>query len=87
MNLMLRGLRSIIDVDDFVGLRSFHASFLDFLFDPARAADYHVDIEQWHASNFHRVFSLVTSSMPVLQPSEIQNRLVSVVVRYFKTHV
>ena len=86
MSLMLRGLRSIIDVDNFGRPRSLHASFHDFLFDPARAKDYHVDIEQWHASNFHRVFSLVNQSMPVLQPSGIQNRLVSIVIRHFTTH-
>jgi len=90
INLMLRGLRSIVAVE-LPMFRSFHPSFLDFLFDPARAKDYHVDIEQWHASNFHRVFSLVKGSMPVLQPQGIQNRLVSIVVRYsdfkFITHV
>jgi len=90
INLILRGLRSIIDVDGTGGLRSFHASFLDFLFDPTRAKDYHIDIEQSHANNFHRVFfKLVDSSMPVLQPPGMQNRWVSIVVRHFKftTHV
>jgi len=84
---MLRGSRSIVAVDDSGGLRSFHASFLDFLFDPARAKEYHVDIEQWKASNFHRLFSLVNISMPVLRPRGIQNRLVSIVLTYFKAHV
>ena len=64
VNLTLRGLRSIVDVDVGGKLRS----FFDFLFDPARAKDYHVDIEQWHASNFHRLFSSVNRLMPVLEP-------------------
>ena len=67
VNLMLQGLRSIVDVDFRRGIRSFHASFLDFLFDPARAKSYHVDIEEWHASNFHRIFSLVNSSVAGLK--------------------
>ena len=72
INLMLRGLRSIIIVNGNYRLQSFHASFLDFLFDPTRAQDYHVDIEQWRANNFHRVFSIwVNSSIPVLQPTGI----------------
>jgi len=62
-----------VDVDGH--LYSFHASFLDFLFDPARAKDYHVDLEQCYASNFHRVFSLVARSMPALQARGMQNRL------------
>jgi len=83
LSLTLRGLRSIVDVD--VGhLSSFHASFLDFLFDPARAKDYRVDLEQCYASNFHRVFSLMNVSMPV-QARGIQNRLASFVVPHFKT--
>ena len=72
INLTLRGLRSIVGVDG-GQLQLFHASFLDFLFDPARAKDYHVDMQEWHADNFHRVFSLVNDSM---HPRGIQNRLV-----------
>jgi len=90
VNLMLRGLQSIIYVDFGHGIRSFHTSFLDFIFDPVRAQDYHVDIREWHANNFLRVFSLVNISMLVLQrlqPRVIQNRFVSIVVRYLKTHV
>ena len=79
LSLTLRGLRSIIAVDVGGHLSSFHASFLDFLFDPDRVKDYHVDFE----SNFHRIFSLVNSSMPVLQPQE--NRLGSIAITYFKT--
>ena len=89
VKLILRGLRSIVAVDTRGGLRSFHASFLDFLLDPTRAKGYHVDIEEWHTSNFHRIFSLVNNSMPAPQPQGIQNRLVLIVVRYFrfKTHI
>ena len=79
INLMLRGLRSIVAVDLHAGIRSirsFHASFLDFLFDPARSKSYHVDIEEWHANNFHRIFSLLSGSKPVLQLRGIQNRSV-----------
>jgi len=72
LNLTLRGLRSIVDVDVGGRLRSFHASFFDFLFDPSRAKDYYVDIEPWYASNFHRLFSLVTRSMPVLEPDGVE---------------
>ena len=75
--LTLRGLRSIVDVDADDRLRSFHASFFDFLFDPSRAKDYHVDIEQWHASNVRCLFSLVNRSMP-LKLDGIQNMFVSV---------
>ena len=81
VNLTLRGLRSIVHLEVGGRLRSFHASFPDFLFDPARAGDYHVDIEQWHADNFHRVFSLANGSMaPVLQAQGIQKRLVSIAI-------
>jgi len=73
LNLALRGLRSIIRVDDH--LESFHASFLDFLFDPARAKDYHVDLEQCYTSSFQHIFSLLTKSMPVLQASGFHDRL------------
>jgi len=83
LNLTLRGLRSIVDVD--VGrLRSFHASFFDFLFDPSRAKYYYVDVEQWHASNFHRLFSLVNPLMSALDPNGIRNMFVSIVVRLMK---
>jgi len=85
LNLTLRGLWSIVAVDIHGHLSSFHASFLDFLFDPARAKDYHVDLEQCYASNFHRVFSLVNSSRPLLQARRIQNRLRPILVTYFKT--
>ena len=85
VNLMLRSLRSITDVDDVGKLSSFRASFLDFLFDPARAKDYHVDIQEWHASIFHYVFSLVNGLMLVLQAPGTQNKLESMVVTYFKT--
>ena len=78
LKLTLRGLRSIVAVDGHGHLSSFHASFLDFLFDPFRAKDYHVDLEQSYASNFHHLFSLVNGSMPV----GIQNRLGSIVVTY-----
>ena len=88
IHLMLRGLRSIVDVGVDGRLFSFHASFLDFLFDPARAKDYHVDLEQCRTNNFHRLFTLVNSSMPVLKPQSraIQNMLVLIVMRYLKTH-
>ena len=46
LTLILRGLRSIVAVDDKGRLYSFHASFLDFLFDPARAKEYYIDVEQ-----------------------------------------
>ena len=82
LNLTLRGLRSIIAVDSH--LSSFHASFLDFLFDPSRAKDYHVDLEECYVSNCYRVFSLVKRSIPVLRVSRTQNRLESIVVTYFK---
>jgi len=81
LNLTLRGLRSIVTVDDNDSLDSFHVSFFDFLFDPARAKDYYVDIEEWHASNFHRLFSLVNRSMPAMESKGIQRMFVSIVVR------
>ena len=86
VRLMLRRLRSIVVVDVDGRLSSFHASFLDFLFDPARSKDYYVDIEQCYISSFHHLFSSLNRSMPML-PCGIQNRFVSTVVRYVKPHV
>ena len=80
LKLTLRGLRSIVAVSDGADegrLYSFHASFLDFLFDPARAKDYYVDREQCYVSNFHRLFSLVSQS---IRAPGAQNRLESFVV-------
>jgi hypothetical protein len=53
----LRGLRSIVAMDYDGQLSSLHASFLDFLFNPDRAKDYHVDVEQCYTSTFrHNIF-------------------------------
>ena len=87
LTLTLRGLRSIIAVDVSGHISSFHASFLDFLFDPSRAKDYYVNLDECYTNNFHRVFSLLNGSMSVLQPPGIGNQWVSIVTRHPKTHV
>ena len=74
LSLALRGLRSIVAVDDRDRISSFHASFIDFLFDPARAKEYYVDLEKCYESNFHRLFSLVNQSFPVPQAPGVQKR-------------
>ena len=65
--LILRGLHSIIDflqvLRDEALLRSIHASFLDFLLDPSRSKDHHVDRQQWHETAFHLSFSIYLNSL------------------------
>jgi len=60
---MLRGLRSLFSFNfgefpEDVCIRVIHASFRDFLHDPERSKDYHVDYEELMHTGFCDAFSL-----------------------------
>ena len=60
---ILRGLRSLLDIDDDVHVTPFHKSFLDFLFDPDRARGFYIDRDEWCQVTFRYCFTAACESL------------------------
>ena len=58
VKLILRGLRSLVSIEESCWIVCNHASFGDFLHDQERSKDYHVDSEECMYTGFCDAFSL-----------------------------
>ncbi|KAL0569225.1 hypothetical protein V5O48_012739 [Marasmius crinis-equi] len=62
----LRGMHSVLDISN-SEIRILHASFTDFLEDPSRSGDFHIDSAYSHSFILTRVLQRVNESWPKLQ--------------------
>ena len=76
VKLMLRGLRSLVSFDEWstvAWIHSNHASFGDFLHDPERSKDYHVDSEECMYTGFCDAFSLGRNMLGISVDGSIES--------------
>ena len=62
VRIILSDLHSAVGLpeEDAGPIRVFHASLIDFLLDPARSGDYHIDVKVTHASITRRLIKSIT---------------------------